>query len=239
MEDRIERQHCDAANIGVTDTGYFRQTLQRLPLADAVFHLLGYALSESFLSACYEKHRGQCYEDTLSFARLVELMTDALLVHHGSARQALLEAEKKDALPTCKEAFYGKLRRLPLELSVALLAHLRTQITSKPRIIVADAQFCDLVQISQYGRAGDHFALRYHPKLHFHAAAAWPGRAFTDAKGRPLIEEYGWLGSPTDKRRRFVRRLNWQRTDHKDLGVVADLTHRQPGPGEAQQAPIR
>ena len=119
-----------------------------------------------------------------------------------------------------------------------LLAHLRTQITSKPRIIVADAQFCDLVQISQYGRAGDHFALRYHPKLHFHAAAAWPGRAFTDAKGRPLIEEYGWLGSPTDKRRRFVRRVTWKRTDHKDLGVVTDLTNRQPGQDAATPEPI-
>src|ERR1700733_10030779 len=40
---------------------------------------------------------------------------------HGSGRQALLNAQKKDTLPTCKEAFYGKLRRLPLELSVAFM----------------------------------------------------------------------------------------------------------------------
>jgi len=32
-----------------------------------------------------------------------------------------LNAQKKDTLPTCKEAFYGKLRRLPLELSVAFM----------------------------------------------------------------------------------------------------------------------
>ena len=56
-----------------------------------------------------------------------------------------------------------------------------------------------------------------------------PRREFTDAKGRHLIEEYGWLGSPTDKRRRFVRRVTWKRTDHKDLSVVTDLTNRQPG----------
>jgi hypothetical protein len=110
-----------------------------------------------------------------------------------------------------------------------LLTQLRTPTTSKPKIIVADAQFCDLVQISQYGQAGDHFALRYHPKLHFHLDAHPPRREFTDAKGRPLIEEYGWLGSPTDKRRRFVRRVTWKRTDHKDLSVVTDLTDRQPG----------
>src|SRR5206468_3380206 len=57
-----------------------------------------------------------------------------------------------------------------------LLAQLRTQTTCPPRIIVADAQFCDLVQISQYCQAGDHFALRYHPKLHFHLAANQPRR---------------------------------------------------------------
>jgi len=328
MDGRKFSAHGDPSKIQVANPqGFFRETLRRLPLADAVFHLLGYALNESFLSACYEKHRGQCYEDTLSFPRLVELMTDALLVHHGSARQALLQAEKTNTLPTCKEAFYGKLRRLPLELSVAfmtqasqrlnellpvqdnplpaslqafqvhiidgkktkhiakklkltraqagqlfgskllasydpatrllqtvaahpdgekndaplvpdLLAQLRTQSTPKPRIIVADAQFCDLVQISQYCQAGDHFALRYHPKLHFHADGALPRREFTDAKGRRLIEEYGWLGSPTDQRRRFVRRVTWKRTDHKDLGVVTDLTNRQPGQPAATPEPI-
>jgi hypothetical protein len=318
----------DSSEIQVVDPqGFCREALHRLPLADAVLHLLGYALNENFLSACYEKHRGQCYEDTLSFAKLVEIMTDALLVHKGSGRQALLQAQKKDALPTCKEAFYGKLRRLPLALSVAfmteasrrlnellpvqdnplpvslqayqvhiidgkktkhiakklkltrdlagqlfgakllaaydpatrliqtvaahadgekndaplvpdLLAELRTQPTCKPRIIVADAQFCDLVQITQYAQAGDHFALRYHPKLHFHLDATQPRREFTDTKGRPLIEEYGWLGSPTDKRRRFVRRITWKRTDHKDLSVVTDLTNRQPAQDTPAAEPI-
>ena len=80
--------HCDASNIEIVNPqGFFRETLQRLPLADAVYHLLGYALHDSFLSACYEKHRGHGYEDILSFAKLVEIMTDALLVHQGSARQ--------------------------------------------------------------------------------------------------------------------------------------------------------
>lgn len=319
MDGQKASSRCDASTIQVANPqDFFRETLRRLPLADAVFHLLGYALNNDFLSACYEKHRGHCYEDTLSFPRLVEILTDALLVHHGSARQALLEAEKKDTLPTCKEAFYGKLRRLPLALSVAfltgasqrlndllpvqdnplplslqayrvriidgkktkriakklkltraqagqlfgakllaaydpvtrlihnlaahadgekndaplvpdLLASLRSQRTGKPLIIVADAQFCDLVQITQYAHAGDHFVLRYHPKLHFHADPARPPCEFRDAKGRPLIEEYGWLGSPTDKRRRFVRRVTWKRTDHKDLSIVTDLTDQKPG----------
>jgi hypothetical protein len=327
MDDRTRNPHCQAAKTRVVDDDFYRKILQRLPLADAVIHLLGYACNESFLSECYEKHRGQCYEDILSFPRLVEVLTDALLVHHGSARKALLEAEKKGTLPTGRRAFYGKLGRLPLELSVAfltgasqrlndllpvqdnplpaslhafqvriidgkktkhiakklkltraqagqlfgskllvaydpatrliqtlaahpdgekndaplvpdLLAQLQTLPTSKPKINVADAQFCDLVQMNLYCKNGDFFALRYHPKLHFHADPALPRREFADAKGRPLTEEYGWLGSPKDKRRRFVRRITWKRTDHKDLSVVTDLTNRQPGHETAKSEAI-
>ena len=320
--------HGDSSNIPVYDPqSYFRETLRRLPLADAVLNLLGYALNEKFLSACFEKHRGHCYEDTLSFPKLVEILTDALLVHEGSARQALLEAKKKDALPVCKEAFYGKLRRLPLDLSVAfmteasrrlndllpvqtnplpaslhgyqvriidgkktkhvakrlkltraqagqlfgakllagydpatrliqtvsahvdgekndaplvpdLLVNLRAHPTAKPAINVADSQFCDLVQISLYLKAGEHFVLRYHPKVHFHADPTKPARPFTDAKGRHLLEEYGWLGSVADKRRAYVRRITWKRSDHKDLSIVTDLTNRSAGQGAEGPEPI-
>lgn len=322
MDGRTPCTHGDPAKIRVCDPGFFRTVLMRLPLADAVIHLLGYALNEPFLSVCFEQHRGQCYDDTLSFPKLVEILTDALLVHRGSGRQALLQAEKNGTLPTCKEAFYGKLRRLPLALSVAfmseasrrlnellpvqanplpaslhgyrvriidgkktkhiakklkltrdqagqlfgakllaaydpatrliqamsahadgerndaplvpdLLAQVRTPSADRPAINVADAQFCDLVQITHYRQAGEHFALRHHPRLHFHADPALPRQEFRDAKGRPLIEEYGWLGSPQDARRTFVRRVTWKRTDHKDLTVVTDLTNRLPGQADA------
>lgn len=316
----------DATHIPLCDPpAFFGEVIRRLPLADAVLHLLGYALDKTFLDECFQKHRGQCYEDTLSFPKLVEILTDALLVQHGSARQALLEAQKKEALPVCKEAFYGKLRRLPLNLSVAfmtqasqrlndllpvqdnplppslhgfririvdgkktkhvakklkltrsqagqlfgakllagydpttrlihnvaahadgekndaplvpdLLESLHMQPPIKPMLIVADAQFCDLVQISQYRKGGDHFALRYHPKVHFHADPDKPARTFVDAKGRHLTEEYGWLGS--DKRRCYVRRVTWKRKTHKDLGVVTDLTNRKPEQNTTAAEPI-
>jgi hypothetical protein len=74
--------------------------------------------------------------------------------------------------------------------------------------------------------------------VHFHADPTKPARAFTDAKGRQLIEEYGWLGSPADKRRAFVRRITWQRNDHKDLSVVTDLTNRSPGQEADAPEPI-
>lgn len=327
MDGHTRSTHGDPANVRVCAPNFFREVLARLPLADAVFHLLGFALNETFLADCFQKHRGHCYEDTLSFAKLVEIVTDALLVHQGSARRALLAAQKNDQLPTCKEAFYGKLRRLPLALSVAfmseasrrlnellpvqtnplpaslqgyqvriidgkktkhvakklklaralagqlfgakllaaydpatrliqtmsahadgekndaplvpdLLAHARTHGIGKPVINVADAQFCDLVQLSHYRQAGEHFALRYHPKVHFHADSSKPARSCKDAKGRQLIEEYGWLGSPADKRRAFVRRVTWKRSDHKDLSVVTDLTNRSPSQDAAAPEPI-
>src|SRR5262249_12287222 len=58
------------------------------------------------------------------------------------------------------------------------------------------------------------------------------------AKGRHLIEEYGWLGSPADKRRTFVRRVTWKRSDHKDLSIVTDLTNRSPSQDTAAPEPI-
>lgn len=314
--------HCQASQTKIRDEVYFLETLRRLPLADAVLHLLRFGLNNQFLTECFDQHRGQCYQDILSFPRFVELIGDALLVHHGSARQAFEHALKHDGLPTCREAIYAKLRRLPLDLSVAfmagasqqfnhllppslstqdnplpkslqgyqvriidgkklkhvakklkltrgqagqlfgskllagydpvtrliqaisanpdgeandaplvpdLLGDLRTQIGGKSTILVADAQFCDLVQISQYRRKNDHFVLRHHPKLHFHADANQPRREFVDAKGRTLIEEYGYVGSSKDERRCYVRRVTWKRTDHKDLCVVTDLTNRGPG----------
>lgn len=304
----------DPARIRISppSASYVRETIARLPLADAVLHLLRYVLLGEFLDEMYERHRGRGYEDILSFSSLVNILADALLVHEGSGRKALLDAQKHDQLPTVKEAFYGKLRRLPIDLSIAflteaserirqvfptpfnplpeslhgydviivdgkktkhvskrlkltrklagqlfgakflvgydpvarlirnaaahpdgerndsplvpdLLADLDLKAPQRPRIIVSDSQFCDLVQIDRYRQARLNFVLRYHPKVHFHPDPARCATTFTDAKGRRLIEEHGWLGAAADPRRCYVRRITWLRTDHKDLVVVTDL----------------
>jgi Transposase DDE domain len=97
---------------------YARETLQRLPLADATLSLWAYVLQPSFLAQVFAQYRGRSFEDTLTFARFVDLIGDALLEHEGSGRQSFTRAREHGTLPTSSEAVYGKLRRVPLSLSL-------------------------------------------------------------------------------------------------------------------------
>jgi hypothetical protein len=96
---------------------YARDTLQRLPLADATLSLWAYVLEPLFLAQVFAQYRGRSFEDTLTFARFVDLIGDALLEHEGSGRQSFTRAKEHGTLPPSSEAVYGKLRRIPLRLS--------------------------------------------------------------------------------------------------------------------------
>jgi hypothetical protein len=96
--------------------------LAKLPLADAVWELWAAILTEPFLDALFQTHRGRTYQKALSFAALVDLVADALCQHRGSAHQALTRAREQGTLPASEQAAYGKLRRLPIALSEAFLA---------------------------------------------------------------------------------------------------------------------
>ncbi len=69
----------------------------------------------------FAEYRGRSFEDTLTFARVVELIGDALLTHEGSGRQSFSRAQEHGTLPTSPEAVYGKLRRVPLSLSLGFV----------------------------------------------------------------------------------------------------------------------
>jgi hypothetical protein len=99
-----------------------RELLARLPLAQAVFHLFSHVLARPFLQELFERHRGRCYERELSFAQMVYLIRDALLVHEGSAQQSFDRAAEAGELPVSIGNAYGKLSRLPVPLSIGLLA---------------------------------------------------------------------------------------------------------------------
>jgi hypothetical protein len=94
----------------------------RLPLAEATWMLWSHVLDEGFLDDLYARHRGRSYQRALTFPTLVQLVADALVVHEGRAARSLREARAQRALPVSNPAAYGKLRRLPMALSCALLA---------------------------------------------------------------------------------------------------------------------
>ncbi len=80
------------------------------------------------LGQIFQEHRGRCYEQDLKFSTLVDLIGDALLQYEGSARRAFREGRKQDQMPVTDQAAYGKLRRLPMDVSQAFLARCSLQL---------------------------------------------------------------------------------------------------------------
>jgi Transposase DDE domain len=103
------------------DPGFARAALERLPLAQSVLLLWQQIADPCFLDRLFAKHRGRGYYKALSFPSLVHLIADALLQHDGSARASFEHALDHDALPVSIPAAYGKLRRLPIAVSVAFM----------------------------------------------------------------------------------------------------------------------
>jgi hypothetical protein len=104
------------------------EALARLPLADAVLSLWSYALQPDFLEGVFDRHRGRSFTDVLTFPHVVELLADALVRHRGSGRASFRRAAEQGALPTSAEAVYGKLRRLPLGLSLGFLEEVTARL---------------------------------------------------------------------------------------------------------------
>jgi hypothetical protein len=101
-----------------------------------------------------------------------------------------------------------------------------------PHLWVGDRLFCDLEQMGRFTANGDHFVVRYHPKLHFHPDPERSVRQGSDAGGRPYTEAWGWLGAATDPRRRYVRRITLTRPGDEDLILVTDLVNAYQYPAE-------
>jgi Transposase DDE domain len=99
-----------------------REALQRLPLAEAALRVWAWITETSFLNQLYQRYRGRSFEQVLTFPVMVYLMADALLHHRGSGRRAFHEAQQQGTLETSITAAFGKLRRLPIPLSMGFLA---------------------------------------------------------------------------------------------------------------------
>jgi Transposase DDE domain len=104
------------------------ELLARLPLAQAMLLLFAYVLDVTFLQGLFARYRGRCYTRKLTFAVMVYLIRDALLIHRGSGRASFLEP-MAGPLGASLRAVYRKLGRMPLALSMALLRE------STPRLL--------------------------------------------------------------------------------------------------------
>jgi hypothetical protein len=95
---------------------------RRVPLAEAVMILWRFAADQERLEGLFQRLRRRCYTKILEFRTLVQLLHDALLVYRGSGRQSFEHAREDDQLPVSIQAAFGKLRRVPIELSQGFLA---------------------------------------------------------------------------------------------------------------------
>jgi hypothetical protein len=101
---------------------YGRETLRRLPLAEAALRIWAWITNEPFLNGVFERHRGRSYEKILTFPVMVYLIADALLQYRGSGRRSFEEASEAGTLQASVVAAFGKLRRMPISLSMGFLA---------------------------------------------------------------------------------------------------------------------
>jgi hypothetical protein len=102
--------------------GFEIEVLNRLPLAEAVMTLFRYAADDRLLCDVFNQNRGLAYQGCLTFDRLVDMVFKALLVHQGSGRSSFAEAREAGVLDVTDQAAYGKLRRIPVAVSEALLS---------------------------------------------------------------------------------------------------------------------
>lgn len=92
------------------------------------------------------------------------------------------------------------------------------------RLHVADRQYCDLIQAARFAACGDHFLLRWNRKVKFYRDPDWETLTGVDRYGRQYSEDWGWIGAPSDPRRRRVRRIHLRRSGkQEDVILLTDL----------------
>jgi hypothetical protein len=94
----------------------------KLPLAEAFWLFLHHVWPVQDLEEFYEQHRGRHYTRQIRFPTVVALLLDAIMKHDGRAYPILQKQNLEGELPATIQAIYAKIRRMPRELSHALLA---------------------------------------------------------------------------------------------------------------------
>jgi hypothetical protein len=100
----------------------------RMPLADAALSIWRFVFDEQRLDGLWEQYRGSCYEKIISFPVMTHLVADALLQYSGSGRRSFEKNIESGILEASIGSAFGKLGRLPLPLSEAMLREGTTAI---------------------------------------------------------------------------------------------------------------
>lgn len=95
---------------------------------------------------------------------------------------------------------------------------------------LADRQFTDLSLFELLGQRQDHFAIRCSRSIGFEPDARRGELEQTDAEGRRVLVQWGFLGGKQQKLRRYVRRITLFRPGEDDVIVVTDLLEEQEHP---------
>jgi hypothetical protein len=104
------------------------EVLAELPLAESFYTVWGYLATDKVLKDLFDRHRGKCYEDQLTFPELVSVLVDAITRYQGSGNRAIVKALERNQLSVEHRAPYGKLARLPLPLAEAFLSGLTARL---------------------------------------------------------------------------------------------------------------
>jgi Transposase DDE domain len=113
-----------------------------------------------------------------------------------------------------------------------LVPKVRDLVTGR-RLWLVDSGFCDLTQTAHFtADPGDEFVVRYHPKVRFDRDPERPVREGRDRRNRLYYEDWGWLGSPKNKNRRYVRRITLKRPGQKDVILITSLCDGEVFPAD-------
>lgn len=102
-------------------TEFARDVAARMPLAEAVLAVWRSVFDAETLNGLWERYRGRGYQKIIDFALMTKLVSDALLRHGGSGRRSFEKSIEAGVLACSPQAAFGKLGRLPLSVSDALL----------------------------------------------------------------------------------------------------------------------
>jgi hypothetical protein len=104
-----------------------------------------------------------------------------------------------------------------------LLNQMRSFPSEKPRLLVLDSQFCDLGLPRLFDGEGCFFVIRWSLKTSFERDESRDVKQGVNKEGFQYSEEWGWMGSKKDERRRYVRRMTVFRPGEEDVLIFTNL----------------